>query len=53
MQTAALAVNGFALLLINIKFFNTIMETIQPTYRLGKINNKFLILDIIFLSFFR
>jgi hypothetical protein len=29
------------------------MEAIQPRYRLGKITNKFLILDIIFSSFFR
>ena len=29
------------------------MEAIQPKYRLGKITNKFLILDITFLSFFR
>ena len=29
------------------------MEAIQPMYRLGKITNKFLILDTIFLSFFR
>jgi hypothetical protein len=29
------------------------MEATQPRYHLGKITNKFLILDIIFLSFFR
>ena len=29
------------------------MEAIQPRYRLGKITNKFLILDIIFSSFFK
>jgi hypothetical protein len=29
------------------------MEAIQPMYRLGKITNKFLILEIIFLSFSR
>ena len=29
------------------------MEAVQPRYRLGKITNKFLILDIIFSSFFR
>jgi hypothetical protein len=29
------------------------MEAIKPRYRLGKIINKFLILDIIFSSFFR
>ena len=29
------------------------MEAIQPKYRLGKINSKFLILDIVFYSFFR
>jgi hypothetical protein len=29
------------------------MEPKQPMYRLGKIKSKFLILDIIFLSFFR
>jgi hypothetical protein len=29
------------------------MEAIQPRYRIGKITNKFLILDIIFSSFFR
>jgi len=29
------------------------MEAIQPKYHLGKITNKFLILDIIFASFFR
>jgi hypothetical protein len=29
------------------------MEAIQPKYRLGKIFNKFLILDVVFYSFFR
>jgi hypothetical protein len=29
------------------------MEAVQPRYRLGKISNKFLILDILFSSFFR
>jgi hypothetical protein len=29
------------------------MEAVQPRYRLGKITNKFLILDIIFSSFFK
>jgi hypothetical protein len=29
------------------------MEAVQPRYRLGKITNKFLILDILFSSFFR
>ena len=29
------------------------MEAVQPRYRLGKITNKFLILEIIFSSFFR
>jgi hypothetical protein len=29
------------------------MQAINPKYRLGKITNKFLILDLIFSSFFR